>query len=231
MSAAPSLGKKPASNTMKVAVVQASPKIFDVAGTVNKIRQLTKEATSKGAKLVVFPEAFISCYPRGTNFGVIIGRRSPEGRELFRVYWESSVDVPGPVVDQLSEIAKECATNLVVGVVEREGGTLYCTVVFFDDQGNYLGKHRKLMPTGAERLVWGFGDGSTINVFDTSVGRVGAVICWENYMPALRMAMYAKGLFISPLFVCRHYRRVGCRMLTQLMYSYFLTNTIKQLFC
>lgn len=195
MSASPSSvqGNGKENNLVKVAVVQAAPKIFDVAGTLQKVKALCSQAAKQGAKLVLFPEAFISCYPRGTNFGVIIGSRSAEGRDLFRKYWESSVDVPGPVVDQLSLIAKECVTHLVVGVVEREGGTLYCTALFFNDHGDYLGKHRKLMPTGAERLCWGFGDGSTLGVFDTTIGKIGAAICWENYMPALRMSMYAKG--------------------------------------
>ncbi|ODM97626.1 Bifunctional nitrilase/nitrile hydratase NIT4 [Orchesella cincta] len=186
-----SLGK-----IVKVAVVQASPKIFNVEGTLDKIRGLCKDAASQGAKLVLFPEAFISCYPRGTTFGVRIGSRSPEGRELFRVYWESSVDVPGPVVDKLGVIARENGIHLVVGVVERDGGTLYCTALFFSDAGQFLGKHRKLMPTAAERLCWGFGDGSTLPVFKTELGKLGAAICWENYMPALRMAMYAKGVEI-----------------------------------
>lgn len=185
--------EKMETNCVKVAVVQASPKIFDVKGTLEKIKDLCSTASKQGAKLVLFPEAFISCYPRGTTFGVTIGKRTAEGRELFRKYWESSVDVPGPVVTELSEISKSCSIHLVVGVIEREGGTLYCCILFFDDHGHYLGKHRKLMPTAAERLCWGFGDGSTLPVFDTDVGKVGAVICWENYMPAMRMAMYAKG--------------------------------------
>jgi nitrilase len=104
--------------------------------------------------------------------------------------------VPGPAVDRLAAIARANQTHLVIGVVEREGGTLYCTVLFFGPDGGYLGKHRKLMPTGSERLVWGFGDGSTLPVIDTEIGRVGAVICWENYMPLLRAAMYAKGIEI-----------------------------------
>jgi nitrilase len=102
---------------------------------------------------------------------------------------------PGPAVDQLAGIAAENSLHLVVGVVERDGGTLYCTALFFSPEG-YLGKHRKLMPTAAERLAWGFGDGSTLPVFDTPFGRLGAVICWENYMPLLRMAMYSKGVQI-----------------------------------
>ncbi len=142
---------------------------------------------------MVFPEAFVSCYPRGLTFGASVGWRTPEGREEYRRYWESAVDVPGPSVDRLGEMARARAVYLVIGVVEREGGTLYCTVLFGPD-GAFLGKHRKLMPTAAERLVWGYGDGSTLPVFDTAIGKLGAVICWENYMPLLRMAMYAKGI-------------------------------------
>ena len=99
-------------------------------------------------------------------------------------------------MEELSRIAAESGVFLVMGVIERDGGTLYCTVLFFADDGAYLGKHRKLMPTASERLVWGFGDGSTLPVFNTPLGKLGAVICWENYMPLLRMAMYAKGIEI-----------------------------------
>jgi nitrilase len=144
--------------------------------------------------LVVFPEAFVSGYPRGSTFGTIVGARSPEGREEFRRYWASAVEVPGPDVDALGEIARTNGVYLVIGVIEREGGTLYCTVLFFAASGRYLGKHRKLMPTAAERLVWGYGDGSTLPVFATEIGAIGAVICWENYMPLLRMTMYGKGI-------------------------------------
>jgi len=180
----------------KAAVVQAAPVGFDREATLDKAERLIAEAAATGAKLVVFPEAFVSCYPRGLNFGAVVGSRTPEGRDDFRRYWKSSVDVPGPAVDRLAAMAGEHGVNLVMGVIEREGGTLYCTVLFFDPSGAYLGKHRKLMPTAAERLVWGYGDGSTLPVFDTEVGKLGAVICWENYMPMLRMAMYSKGIQI-----------------------------------
>jgi len=103
------------------------------------------------------------------------------------------VEIPGPAVDTLSEIAKDNDIHLVIGVIERDSGTLYCTVLFFDNLGSYLGKHRKLMPTAQERVVWGQGDGSTLPVYETKVGKIGAVICWENYMPLLRTVMYAKG--------------------------------------
>jgi len=115
---------------------------------------------------------------------------------MFRRYFESSVEIPGPAVDAMSAAARDHGVHLVIGVIERERGTLYCTVLFFAPDGALLGKHRKLMPTAMERLVWGMGDGSTMPVYDTSAGKIGAVICWENYMPLLRMAMYAKGVNI-----------------------------------
>jgi predicted amidohydrolase len=182
--------------TVRAAVVQAAPIAFDLEKTLDKAERLLSEAAATGAGLVIFPEAFVSCYPRGLTFGASVGSRTPEGREDFRRYWESSVDVPGPAVDRLGEMARENEVYLVVGVIERASGTLYCTVLFFDPGGEFLGKHRKLMPTAAERLVWGFGDGSTMPVFDTEIGKLGAVICWENYMPLLRMAMYQKGIQI-----------------------------------
>jgi len=181
---------------VRVAVVQAAPVAFDREATLARVGELCASAASGGARLVVFPEAFVSAYPKGLDFGARIGMRSPEGRDDFRRYFDSAVDVPGPAVDQLAETAAANAVYLVIGVIERDGGTLYCSVLFFDDRGAYLGKHRKLMPTAMERLVWGFGDGSTLPVFDTPYGRLGAVICWENYMPMLRMAMYGKGIQI-----------------------------------
>jgi nitrilase len=176
------------------AVVQAAPVAFDVEATLDKMQRLTAESAAGGARLVVFPEAFVSCYPRGLTFGAVVGSRTAEGRSWFRRYWESSIDIPGPAVDRLGAIAREHGVHLVVGVIERDGGTLYCTACFLSPSGALLGKHRKLMPTAAERLVWGYGDGSTMPVLDTPLGRLGAVICWENYMPLLRMSMYAKGI-------------------------------------
>lgn len=146
--------------------------------------------------MIVFPEAFVSGYPRGLDFGVRVGSRTAEGRELFRRYWESSVDVPGPATEALGAIARRLQLYLVIGVIERDGGTLYCSVLFFGPDGGLVGKHRKLMPTAAERLVWGFGDGSTMSVLETPIGRLGAAICWENYMPLLRMHLYAQGIQI-----------------------------------
>lgn len=181
-------------STTCAAVVQAAPVAFDRERTLAKVADLTADAAGRGAKLVVFPEAFVSAYPRGLSFGAVVGARTPEGREEYRRYWDSAMEVPGPAVETLTAIAAKNEVYLVIGVIERDGGTLYCTVLFFAPEGHYLGKHRKLMPTAAERLVWGFGDGSTLPVFATPLGRLGAVICWENYMPLLRMAMYGKGI-------------------------------------
>ena len=180
----------------RVTVVQAAAVAFDVARTLQKVSDLAADAGRRGARLTLFPEAFVSAYPRGLDFGAAVGSRSPEGRERFRIYWDSAIDVPGPHVDQLAAVARANQTHLVIGVVERDGGTLYCTVLFFGPSGRYLGKHRKVMPTGSERLIWGFGDGSTLPVFETDLGRIGAVICWESYMPLLRAAMYARGIEI-----------------------------------
>jgi nitrilase len=183
-------------NAVRVAVVQSAPVAFDRERTLEKARHLIADAAGRGAQLILFPEAFVSGYPRGLDFGARVGSRTPEGRELFRRYWESGVDVPGPATEVLGEAARQANSHVVIGVIERDGGTLYCSVLFFAPGGTLMGKHRKLMPTAAERLVWGFGDGSTMPVFDTHIGRLGAVICWENYMPLLRMHMYSRGIQI-----------------------------------
>jgi nitrilase len=179
---------------VRATVVQAASVAFDRERTLDRVAELTADAAADRAQLVVFPEAFVSGYPKGADFGAVVGARSREGREWFRRYHDSSVDVPGPAVERLGEIARVNAVHLVVGVVERDRGTLYCTVLFLGPGGDLLGKHRKLMPTAMERVIWGFGDGSTLTVLPTPLGRIGAVICWENYMPQLRLAMYAQGI-------------------------------------
>ncbi len=178
--------------SVRVAVVQAAPVAFDRERTLERVAGWTSQAAGGGAELVVFPEAFLSGYPKGSDFGAVVGVRTPEGREWFRRYHESGVDVPGPAVDRLGEIAAAHRVHLVIGVIERTPGTLYCTALFLGPDGRLLAKHRKLVPTAMERLIWGSGDGSTIEVVDTPLGRIGAVICWENYMPQLRLAMYAQ---------------------------------------
>ena len=186
--------------TIRAAVIQAASVAFDRERSIERVRTLAVEAADANAQLIVFPEAFVSGYPRGLDFGASVGSRTPEGREMFRRYWESALDVPGPACAALGAIARQVQAHLVIGVIERDGGTLYCSVLFFAPNGTLMGKHRKLMPTASERLVWGFGDGSTMPVFETSIGRIGAAICWENYMPMLRMHMYNQGvqLYCAP---------------------------------
>jgi nitrilase len=185
---------------VRAAVVQASAVPFDTDACVEKAVRLVGEAAAKGAKVVVFPEAFIPGYPKGLNYGLVVGARDPVGREEFRIYLDAAIPVPGPHTQRLGEAAAAHAVHLVIGVIERDGGTCYCTVLFFGPDGGLLGKHRKLMPTALERMIWGFGDGSTLTAVESPYGNIGAVICWENYMPMLRMAMYAKNvaLYCAP---------------------------------
>jgi nitrilase len=189
---------------VSVAVVQAAPVLFDREATVDKAATLIREAASQGAQFILFPEAFIPCYPRGLSFGMVVGSRSSKGRSLWQRYWENSVQIPGPATAALGQAAEEAGVYLAIGVTECATdfgrGTLYCTLLYFGPDGRILGKHRKLKPTGAERLIWGEGDGSTLAVLDTELGRVGGLICWENYMPLARMAMYAEGveLYLAP---------------------------------
>ena len=179
---------------VKVAVVQAGSVLFDTGATLARLKDLAGEAATGGAKLIVFPEAFVGGYPKGVTFGAHVGSRSAEGRDLFRRYFESAIPVPGPEAAAIGETAATLRTHIVTGVIERDGGTLYCTILHFDDNGTLIGRRRKLMPTASERLIWGMGDGSTLDVVDTPLGRIGSVICWENYMPMLRMAMYAQNI-------------------------------------
>jgi nitrilase len=186
--------------SVRVAVVQAGAVPFDTEACVAKAVRLVAEAAAAGAKAIVFPEAFVPGYPKGLNYGLVVGARDPAGREEFRLYLDAAIDVPGPYTARLGEAAAAHRVHLVIGVIERELGTCYCTVLFFTPDGVLAGKHRKLMPTALERMIWGFGDGSTLTVVDSPWGRIGSVICWENYMPMLRMAMYAKGvaLYCAP---------------------------------
>ncbi|XP_042498889.1 bifunctional nitrilase/nitrile hydratase NIT4A-like isoform X1 [Macadamia integrifolia] len=199
---------------VRVTVVQASTIFYDTPATLvgsilnyrdtsfsfnlraDKAERLIADAASSGSQLIVFPEAFIGGYPRGSTFGVTFGYRTAKGKEDFQKYHASAIDVPGPEVERLAVIAGKYKVYIVMGVTERDGYALYCTVLFLDSHGNYLGKHRKLVPTALERLIWGSGDGSTLPVYETPIGKIGAAICWENRMPLLRTAMYAKGVEI-----------------------------------
>ncbi len=181
-------------STIIGAVVQVGTPLFDKKATYEKLADLINDAASKGAQLVVLPEAFIGGYPKGLDFGVRLGSRTPEGREMFQRYAENAIEVPSADTDAIGEIVQKNGVYLVVGVVERDGGTLYCTSLYFAPDGRLLDKHRKLMPTALERVVWGFGDGSTLAAPKTDIGTLGGAICWENYMPQLRLSMYGKGV-------------------------------------
>ncbi len=184
----------------KAAVVQAACDPYDSLASAHKAAGLITKAAAAGAKLIVFPEAFLGGYPKGASFGTPVGMRKPQGREDYRRYHEAAIDLAGPEVGVLEEATATTGAFVVIGVIERDGGTVYCTALFFDGERGLIAKHRKLMPTGAERLIWGFGDGSTMPVIETPLGRIGAVICWENYMPMMRMAMYDQGvtLYCAP---------------------------------
>jgi nitrilase len=190
--------------SVKVAVVQAAPVLFEREKTIQKACNLVAEAAGQGAKVILLPEAFVPAYPRGLSFGTVVGNRTPAGRLLWQRYWDNTIEVPSADTDLLGKAARDAGIYLAIGVIERDrdygGGTLYCTLLYFGPDGQLLGKHRKLKPTAAERLIWGEGDGSTLTVVDTEFGKLGGLICWENYMPLARMAMYAKGvgIYLAP---------------------------------
>ncbi len=185
--------------TVRVACVQAAPILFDKDKTLEKSLKLIHESADQGAKIIVFPESFIPAYPRGMSFGFVVGSRTMEGRKDWQRYYDQSVGVPGKTTDILGKAAAERKIFLVMGITEKDtnaDSSLYCTTLYFGPDGSLLGKHRKLKPTGSERLIWGEGDGSTLTVVDTPYGKLGGLICWENYMPLARQAMYTKGVKI-----------------------------------
>ncbi|MEE4313640.1 MAG: carbon-nitrogen hydrolase family protein [Desulfofustis sp.] len=188
--------------TVKVAVMQAAPVIMDGPATVTKTVALIGQAAARGAQLIVFPEVFIPAYPRGLSFGFLVGSRTEAGRRDWQRYFDNSVVVPGPETERIGAAAAEAGVYVAIGVTERDhiNRTLYCTLLYFGPDGTLLGKHRKLKPTGSERLIWGEGDGSTLTVVDTPFGRVGGLICWENYMALARAAMYQQGvrIYLAP---------------------------------
>ncbi|WP_238922942.1 carbon-nitrogen hydrolase family protein [Achromobacter ruhlandii] len=180
--------------TVAALQIGASPEGKDA--TLERILAFEAEISASGAALVVMPEALLGGYPKGEIFGTRLGYRLPEGREAYARYYQNAIDVPGPETDALAALSQRTGASLVIGVIERAGSTLYCTALYFDPAAGLAARHRKLMPTGTERLIWGQGDGSTLPVLETAAGRVGGAICWENHMPLLRTAMYAKGVQI-----------------------------------
>lgn len=186
----------------KVAIVQESPVFFNKEETLNKVEKLVLKYAQQGCNLIVFPESFVPGYPRGFDFGTVVGSRKPVGRELYAEYYNQSIDIQSDDVKRLTQLARDQKTYIVIGITEKqkENGSLYCSMLYISPTSGLMGVHRKIKPTGQERVIWAEADGSSLVTFDTPIGILGGLICWENYMPAARMAMYSKGvqLYIAP---------------------------------
>jgi nitrilase len=168
----------------------------DTAEAITRVAEMATSAAAQGVQLLVFPEALLGGYPRGAGFGAVVGERSRAGREEFLAYSNQAVTHPGPELEGLGQIAAANGIHLVVGFIERVGTSLYCATATIDDAGRLIGRRRKIMPTGTERLIWAQGDGSTLTVAESRLGRIATAICWENLMPALRLNFYAQGVDI-----------------------------------
>lgn len=185
---------------VKVALIQASPVHFDREATLKKCINLINEASSGKPDLIVFPESFIPAYPRGLSFGSSVGRRSEKGRDQWEIYYDNSVEVPGKETRIIEELSRKTGAYISMGITERENKSLFCTQLFFSPTKGMVGKHRKIKPTASERVIWAEGDAGTLTTFKTPFGVIGTLICWENFMPGARMAMYNKGvdIYIAP---------------------------------
>ncbi|MEW7291488.1 carbon-nitrogen hydrolase family protein [Aquimarina sp. 2304DJ70-9] len=187
---------------VKVGVVQESPVFFDKDQTIKKVEQLTKKYAKEGCELLVFPESFIPGYPRGFSFGAKVGSRTREGRALFSEYRKNSINLNSDDLRRLEKLSKSQHIYLVIGVTEKQdtNGSLYCSMLYISPTEGLLGTHRKIKPTGTERVIWGEADGESLVTFKTKIGKLGGLICWENYMPLARMSMYQKGveIYIAP---------------------------------
>ena len=181
---------------IKVAVVQASPVLFDKEKTIQKTEAYIIKAAENKARLMLFPEAYIGDYPRGLNFGTTIGSRTDKGKELWYRYYNNAIDVPGKETAQFAKWAKQYQMYINIGVIELDHGTLYCSLLYFTPDGKLAGKHRKIKPTALERIIWGEGGQSTLKVINTKDAIIGGLICWENYMPQARMEMYKQNIEI-----------------------------------
>ena len=184
--------------SVKVAVVQDAPVQFDLKKSLEKTGDLVAKAAKSGASLILFPEAFLPGYPRGMSFGTVVGSRSDKGRDLWLQYNKQAIVVGDHATDELAKMARDANAFLIIGVIEKAvyGGSLYCSLLYFSPEGKLLGVHRKLKPTASERIIWAEGNGSDLQVFSTEIGRMGGLICWENYMPLARMALYQQGIEI-----------------------------------
>ena len=183
---------------IKIAVVQVAPVFLDSSETLKKMENVLRDLRKQACKLVLFPESLLPGYPRGFTFGTSVGRRTDQGRNLWHRYHQASVQVGDEMCQRIGELARQFGINLIIGVTEKDpiSSSLYCSMLHFNQLGTLIAKHRKIKPTGAERLIWAEGDGTSIHSVQTSVGRVGGLICWENYMPQARVKLYKSGLDI-----------------------------------
>jgi nitrilase len=180
---------------VRVACAQVEPVIFDREATLDKLATVAADVAANGAQLVLFPETFVPVYPSSRWAGAL-GVWGGSAKELWARLARASVTVPSPETERIGAVAKQHGLVLAVGVNELDGGTLYNTLLVFTPDGELALRHRKLMPTNHERMVWGLGDGGGLEAIDTPVGRVGGLICWENFMPLARAALYESGLDI-----------------------------------
>lgn len=187
---------------VKVCLVQDSPVFFDKEQTMDKMEVIITENARTGCNLIVFPESFIPGYPRGFSFGAVVGKRTDQGRKLFTQYYKNSISLEGQDMDRLCKMAESNDVYLCIGITEKQenNGSLFCTMVYISPSNGLLGVHRKIKPTGTERLIWAEAGGESLTTFDTKIGKLGGLICWENYMPMARMAMYKQGveIYIAP---------------------------------
>ena len=186
---------------VKVSLVQDSPVFFDKEATLQKVEVLTKKHANNGSQLIVFPESFVPGYPRGFMFGTKVGSRTQEGRDVFATYYENSFNLQDDLA-RIERLSKENQVYIILGVTEQQyqNGTLYCSMLYVSPSKGLLGVHRKIKPTGFERVIWGEAGGEDLVTFDCHIGKLGGLICWENYMPEARMAMYNKGveIYVAP---------------------------------
>jgi nitrilase len=187
---------------VKVAVVQDAPIFFDKEATLQKVETIAKQYAKEGCNLIVFPESFVPGYPRGFSFGATIGNRTDEGRQHYADYYNNSFDLETDDLTRLETLSKEQNSYIVIGVTEKQqtNGSLYCSMLYISPTKGLLGVHRKIKPTGTERLIWAEAGAESLVTFDTKIGKLGGLICWENYMPLARMSMYLKGveIYIAP---------------------------------
>ena len=187
---------------VKVGLIQDHPIFFDKEKTLQKMGELINQYAGVGCELLVFPESFLPGYPRGFDFGATVGNRTTAGKTLYSEYYRNSVSIDGPEMDNLITLSKQHNCYLVIGLTERQenNGSLYCSMAYISPTDGLLGVHRKIKPTGTERVIWAEDSGASLVTFNTKIGKLGGLICWENYMPLARMAMYQKGveIYVAP---------------------------------